>query len=359
MSSESDFEKQTSNSIKSKNANNLVEINNLFNSSNNQSNSNQSNNNQNNNQSTNSNPNSNPNSNSNSNNQTNSPNVNIQNSLNNQPGNLLATSSYKQLNSTGNSSSNSILPINSNTTVLDDELSILVDHISTNQPKITDQINQNESTTSNLTKTHFLNSNLSNKMTTIMKKPNDLLDVACQLAIHSDFEDNSFNDELCFEIAPHSESNCDLSEIVNNSILESDLILDEETDEGQTKLNDWDSFSDLLNENENQSKYLTDRTKFNLTSQACNLNTLNNSLNSVSNNVPNSTLSNILNSTVTNEENNNLSSNSLKKSRTSNVHLSYLLQSKPQDLPPSNHQLINLQKHQHARKLTTDDNLCG
>ena len=300
------------------------------------------------------------------------------------------------------------------------------------QPMIVDSdqhlSNCNEQTNKSHSAASNLDHNLGIMTSNMTKKPSDLLDAACQ-AIHSDLEDNSFGENFCIEIAQSAEiagssnHHCDLSEIVNNHILNDDLLLDDHSDRIISEnLSDCD-LNLLLSVNEHQA---TSRNGDSRTTSKFNYNlvsTLNGSLDSSlngslsggalsnggqmlnselssSSSLFNSVLSsdssygasslshgglltsggpsqsaspygaspgglaspgrsstapNAVNSSplLTNEENPaSHSSNSLKKSRTSNVHLSYLLQTKPQHLPPSNHQL---QKQLHARKLLTTD----
>ena len=257
-------------------------------------------------------------------------------------------------------------------------------------------------------------SSLGTQTGNMTKKPSDLLDAACQ-AIHSDLEDNSFGENFCIEIAQTAEMaassnhHCDLSEIVNNHILNDDLLLDDLDDGHAGRIMSDCDLNLLLSVNEHQaaSKYgSTD----NRTASKFLVGQLSGSLDGLSGSqMLNGELSNggsLFNGVLSNESygvsslahgdllmnsgalsqsgspydaspslaspgrsstapgaaNSALlpnddhlashSSNSLKKSRTSNVHLSYLLQTKPQDLSPSNHQL---QKQLHARKLLTTD----
>lgn len=274
-------------------------------------------------------------------------------------------------------------------------------------------------------------SNLGISMT---KKPaSDLLDAACQ-AIHSDLEEGSFGENFCIEIAPSETGpnhHCDLSEIVNNHILNDDLLLDDLDDGGHDSriMSDCD-LSLLLSVNEQQVKYSSADSR---TTAKFNFNLVNGSLDcsqsddacSNGGQMLNSELSNsssLFNSALSSDSSYGVSlshgapltggaasqsaspyaaspslaspgrssiapsnalsglpiaaggslltsedyftshsSNSLKKGRTSNVHLSYLLQTKPQDLPSSNQQLRKqLKKQLHARKLlTTDGNPFG
>lgn len=267
-------------------------------------------------------------------------------------------------------------------------------------------------------------SSLGISMANMTKRPSDLLDAACQ-AIHSDLEEGSFGENFCIEIAPSETTtttanhHCDLSEIVNNHILNDDLLLDDLDDGHESRIMSDCDLSMLLSVNEQTgSKYgpsTDNRTaaKFNL------VGTLNGSLDSSLGDLSGgSNGGQMLNSELSSSQlfnsagdssygvshsasltgapqgaspygassslassgrssiapSNALSvlptggsllsgeehfashlSNSLKKGRTSNVHLSYLLQTKPQDLPSS-----QLQKQLHARKLlTTDGNPFG
>lgn len=284
-------------------------------------------------------------------NQTDSSNfTNIQNLLNNSNQNNLHNSleqNSKLSSSTGNqksSSNNSKNNISESDQVLndDDDLSILVDNISNQNDG---QTNSTNKLTSDLSFNPTNNNNLSNMtLTTTKKPPSDLLDAAC-LAITED-NPNLFNENFSIEITQsESDLTCELDEYVNNNILEHDLILEEVTDHHKhhSSANENDLIENLLM-NEHQSKYSTTENK-----SKFNLNNLNNSSSQINNNtgiiLPNSFNSH------TNDD--NLSNSSKKKSlNTSNVHLSYLLQTKPQDLSSSTH----LQKHLQRKLVTADDN---
>lgn len=218
-----------------------------------------------------------------------------------------------------------------------------------------------------------------------LKRPTDLLDAACK-AITED-NPNLFNENFSFEIN-HSETDvnrCDLSEIVNNSILEHDLLIEQINNQPVEMVNDDDDDCELvenliLNVNEHQSKYTSTAAsqiifknstatinandgddKLNLISQPNTVNLVNNhNFNLLLNASSSSPLKQLnsncsLNSSGSDSQNSGL--NSLKKNsnmKKSNIHLSYLLQSKPQDLTPSNQLKHHLNTSNIAKQ--TDDN---
>ena len=270
--------------------------------------------------------------------------------------NCTTTNNTANSSITNSSTTNSSIT-NSSTTNCTTTNSSITNSTTMNEPISSQQLTDQNETSNNKQPAHSLahcllstNTSTNNMPNSMTKKPSDLLDVAC--SVITEDNPNLFNENYSFEIT-HSELdvNCDLSEIVNNSILEHELII-EETDDGHNEFVE----NLLLNVNEHQSKYTS--AKLSLTSQASAVSLVNNLENVNASSTVNGCLTGCLTGSlhsVANEENN--LSNSLKKSRikASNVHLSYLLQTKPQENLP-NHQLKHL--HTHRTKLTSDDNSC-